>query len=111
MTEHTSGPWFVHVINVTAHIGPGQECPRNLSGVVTNIDLESLTPKATGQALANARLIAAAPDLLEALEALEAQVDNTGRYFDPPDAYAEVPWEFIDQARAAIAKAKGETND
>ena len=48
---------------------------------------------------ANARLIAAAPDLLEALEALteEAFVNMSGGR-----------GHLIDDARAAIAKAKGE---
>jgi hypothetical protein len=47
---------------------------------------------------ANAHLIAAAPDLLEALEALVKQAEGhkaVGVYWD--------------EARAAIAKAKGET--
>ena len=48
-----------------------------------------------GEAEANARLIAAAPDLLAALEALA----------DVPDVQG---WPETDQARAAIAKAKGE---
>ena len=45
---------------------------------------------------ANANLIASAPDLLEALEALVTQVSNSHAY------------EELAAARAAIAKAKGE---
>jgi len=52
---------------------------------------------------ADARLIAAAPELLEALQ--EA-LDDWG--FDKPDC---VRLEWADKARAAIAKAKGEDNE
>jgi hypothetical protein len=48
----------------------------------------------------NARLIAAAPDLLDALKNLVAQVDD--------NAWTR---EEIADARAAIAKATGETHD
>lgn len=48
-----------------------------------------------------AKLIAAAPDLLAALEEIESL---------PVDDYGcrEIPPGFLDKARAAIAKAKGE---
>ena len=55
----------------------------------------------------NARLIAAAPELLQALE-------TTLRYLDHPETKA-IPFAYpistvIEHARTAIAKAKGETN-
>ena len=59
-----------------------------------------------GEALSNCQDINA--DLLEALEATDAQINEIGRYSDPPDAYAEIPWECVDQIRAAIAKARKE---
>ena len=46
---------------------------------------------------ADARLISAAPDLLEALEGMIARASQHG-----------MEWAQIDFARAAIAKAKGE---
>ncbi len=51
---------------------------------------------------ADARLISAAPDLLEALEMIVAEADSyTARTGKPI-------YNWLDQARAAIAKARGE---
>ena len=53
-------------------------------------------------AIANTRLFAAAPDLLEALEMIVAEADSyTARTGKPV-------YNWLDQARAAIAKAKGQ---
>jgi hypothetical protein len=51
---------------------------------------------------ANARLIAAAPDLLEALRRVIYWEDHA-HWLEPP------PVEIADEARAAIAKAEGPT--
>lgn len=51
---------------------------------------------------ANARLIAAAPDLLEALQAITDPNNSAIVYFVPSDAHAQ---KLLDEARAAIAKA------
>ena len=60
--------------------------------------------------IANARLIAAAPDLLEALKRMASIIDKMG---DMPDGLIHPsPWqtlkceEALTQARAAIAKAE-----
>jgi hypothetical protein len=52
--------------------------------------------------LANARLIAAAPDLLEALELM------LDRFRDTEGSYGQWEEEATENARAAIAKARGE---
>ena len=52
---------------------------------------------------ANARLIAAAPDLLDALKALRANVDK-----DMSGFWTESTANFMQQADAAIAKAEGQ---
>jgi hypothetical protein len=54
------------------------------------------------EALANAHLISAAPDLLEALE----RAENALNWFINDEGECDI--EALDTARAAIAKAKGE---
>ena len=90
MTTHTPGPWFTKregfsTVYVDARIGGGllQE-------------VASVGPQEGGiqQQDANARLIAAAPELLEALDSL--------MYWDN----GKPEWEI---ARAAIAKATGKS--
>lgn len=84
MSKHTPGPWRVVEDRVPAslEVYAGKtaiaECWRRA---------DALTE------LANARLIAAAPDLLEALEFVIRGVPDT--------------WEGVQKARAAIAKATG----
>jgi len=96
--EHTPGPWEL------ADIGDYSDFDGN-SRVVLGDDRRIAVVKVTpGSALfaesdANARLIAAAPDLLAALEAMVRDADRNQR----PGGGSDVP----DSARAAIAKAKG----
>ncbi len=62
---------------------------------------------------ANARLAAAAPDLLEALKALIDYAENEAysleKLKDSPEAEAEAEkaWKSVEAARAAIASAEG----
>jgi hypothetical protein len=100
---HTQGPWRIgepsdgFIGNVLA------DNPRRLLAQVTVQDGE--------QTLANARLIAAAPDMLAALEAV---IDDLEEHIGVAvDHYASERW--LEGARArlgaaqmAIAKAKGE---
>ena len=95
--KHTPGPWYV---------GSGTYEGRNIYSVASVTDDEGFTyqpivASAEDDGIkcwdANARLIAAAPELLEALEELIAAT----QHLDPCQATAE-------KARAAIAKAKGE---
>ncbi len=57
----------------------------------------------TGQDLADANLIAAAPDLLAALQSLMTESAT----LDEPDTDAEVIFKMREIARAAISKAEG----
>jgi hypothetical protein len=86
MAQHTSGPWQV---NSLTRIEAADY------GLIANVrgDLSE------AETHANARLIAAAPELLDALESLEMFM----RDCMTEDADLDV-WKL---ARAAIAKAKG----
>jgi len=94
-TKHTPGPWYV---------GSGTYEGRNIYSVASVTDDEGFTyqpivASAEDDGIkcwdANARLIAAAPDLLEALQEMV-------RTFAKNHAPA------VDVARAAIARATGE---
>lgn len=66
------------------------------------------TRAATGSELANARLISAAPELLQELEGIIAFTDGFAMYHtDSPAGHGLRAW--INGARAAIAKATGES--
>ena len=105
MSKHTPGPWTV---------SPSQTYKaqiEHLAGKKTVVFARVTTPK-IGDAIANARLIAAAPTMLEALEALDALIDfgdhvpdNTAMCFDDASAINEA----LAKARAAIALATKET--
>ncbi len=90
--QHTPGPWFV------AHLPDGQgswvACDPDGCGIHADGSYMAVCVSPIGEA--NARLIAAAPDLLAALEGLFRLLDAGSLY--EPQAFA---------ARAAIAKAKG----
>lgn len=95
---HTPGPWRLkrdanreeYSVNV----------PPKDPGAVGYLQIASLNfgfdEPFESQQHANARLIAAAPDLLAALKAMMS-------YYDTPSA----PWALLDPARAAIARAEG----
>ena len=94
MTEHTPGPWEIedhYHFSYRWISGPEHS---QLAQVVWCMEDEDRSPECE----ANAHLIAAAPDLLEALEALV--LDESKEY---------IPTRLWDAARAAIAKAKGQT--
>jgi hypothetical protein len=89
--KHTPGPWLI------------DERAGSLAVVMARTDPEFNEYVTICSALPqNARLIAAAPDLLEALRMITDQLAR-GRTRQRKDG------EFIDMARAAIAKATGET--
>ncbi|MGH9462448.1 MAG: hypothetical protein ACRD1X_14625 [Vicinamibacteria bacterium] len=81
MSSHTPGPWHANCFLVTAENGRG----------VTHCGLGLGKPE---ESEANARLIAAAPELLEALKSIE----NDGQH---------IPKAIWDLRNAVIAKAEG----
>jgi hypothetical protein len=89
---HTPGPWEIHDggrFGSWGNSGPSV-CAVTGKNLCQPL-VEFVGPDDLGQCAANARLIAAAPDLLEALNAL---VNGTGAWTM-----------LIDNARAALAKA------
>ena len=87
--KHTPGPW-----TITVHHGYGERQRYT-------IDQEPITPRMLLGEDANARLIAAAPDLLAACHAfVDTFTDNDETTSREYDAY--------EAAGAAIAKAEGE---
>lgn len=91
-TKHTSGPWVV---------------PSSVSARVVNTELDvcvavcerdAFSPPGWDECAANARLIAAAPELLAACEAAKKHLEP-----DLVEPGRTVFWKLVD----AIAKAKG----
>ena len=95
--NHTPGPW--------EHTGPGDIVGKEDNGYgLGYVDVCSVYLRTVrGRTNANARLIAAAPELLDALQAMTEIAEMTiGWLPTPPNADGP-----LIQARAAIAKATG----
>lgn len=96
MSKHTPGPWAMpdsgkgRISKVGANGG--------WDGLIATADCGDYA-RSKSEGLANARLIAAAPELLEACQALIAYCDK-----NPP--MGDSLWS-VQQMRAAIAKATG----
>ncbi|WP_152980874.1 hypothetical protein [Stenotrophomonas koreensis] len=102
MSKHTPGPWF-HDGNGNVWRRDPKDLYQNGGTVAGDKSLATIHKGwhhdgAEGYPVeANARLIAAAPELLETLEGFVACWDTCAS-----------PVEFAEKARAAIAKARGE---
>lgn len=96
---HTPGPWLVSRSTVYALT---EDALGRTVNRFTAIVQSAHQPHeaATGELEANARLMAAAPELLESLKALADFVDAYHRSVDASG--------YLDEAFAAIAKAEGE---
>lgn len=94
MTKHTPGPWRWSA-NCREVVAPGKSICRIDPGMLISFHAPDESER-----LANAQLIAAAPDLLEALEIAEAFLARQPQTIDVSGVLGEV--------QAAIAKAKGE---
>lgn len=106
MSKHTPGPW-------TAHVPYPATNPRYAvtasypNGLTFEVAVASMGDWSMAEARANATLIAAAPELLEALRGIVQELDEFGfinSQDNDPDG-GESP--AIGTARAAIAKATG----
>jgi len=106
-TKHTPGPWAVgegglHVYYVNPRIEAGEdiEDPRHDSIIARCHDFGAFSGIDDEENAANASLIAAAPELLEALEGMISLTKAYGKWSDASIA--------CEKAEAAIRKAKGE---
>ena len=91
MSKHTPGPWFQTVTPA----GKGKVVDRN------GFSVANTTAGRYSQQIVDAKLIAAAPDLLDALESvLKTPRGTSGRIILEAEDEADI--------RAAIAKAKGD---
>jgi hypothetical protein len=88
-TQHTPGPWYIDCQNESAAIG--------YRAIVDKDGYTVCSPSPMGQA--NARLIAAAPDLLAALDKILGEIGVRGKI-------SRDDWR-VEAARSAIAKATG----
>ena len=105
MSKHTPGPWERRGKSVVVKGAPRRN--NAYSGRICNVqgNGEGKT-KINEIANANANLIAAAPQMLEALEELVELKDR--RHSLPVEIYQESREKAWNKCRAAIAAAKGE---
>jgi len=106
ITQHTPGPWKLGALDITPFgtgfsMGIDAESHGELATVVWQMEDDKIDDKPSRECEANARLIAAAPDLLEALE-------NFRRSFviavGTQSPFAKCALSEVD---AAISKARG----
>lgn len=112
--QHTPGPWIVHPHSILAYVVPAAHAKRPIGGAADEQedlnnyaqDIVSATfpdrHRSDAEVMANIRLIAAAPDLLAACQALvsyDESDDANGLLF--MQKYADA----VNKARAAIARA------
>ena len=107
MSKHTPGPWHWSGDSLTHrqfNIYAPSSAPQEHVCTVNNLSPEKLDARDADVALANARLIAAAPDLLEVLKYCRSKMAYImchGEWYTPEKA--------IKLADEAIAKAEGGT--
>ena len=109
--KHTPGPWEVTQIdclgNEIVEYGNVRPVNRHMFGHETSLPIADFYLWDMPEQRANAHLIAAAPDLLEALTDAVIDFDNWAAHEDNHPHEHLVAW--AEKARAAIAKAKGES--
>ena len=102
MSKHTKGPW-------NNYAGDDIYCVYDAAGKkicsIEPVDIVGWNAVHRDEAEANEALIAAAPELLEALEAICLM--QARNYGDATQTHLDFP-ELVVKARAVIAKARGE---
>jgi len=102
MAKHTPGPWHIeeHGIYVKNRVWVSADRVR-----VAVVDQEYIGGEPATLSIANARLIAAAPDLLAACKSVLVWFERWA--WDEDEPPASWGWELKDELAAAIAKAEG----
>jgi hypothetical protein len=111
MTEFTPGPWHATAnLNDGPH-GPSYTIRKNSQVTIASVSGASLH-RGSKQSAANAQLLAAAPELLAALEAYanpEHWQEMTGEFLvHELDSDDRIVWDAGAIAHTAIIKARGE---
>lgn len=107
-TKHTPGPWYVGAQNDAIYIIAGRPPALNNDFPVHGADRELIAAmKGDGYSMdsANASLIAAAPDLLAALQVVMPALEVMRKQW--PRSKHDDSLDVVAFARAAIAKATG----
>lgn len=102
MNKHTPGPWSIKRGTITWEIVSESEY---VGRVYSTSRSEDISDDAEG--VANAALIAAAPDLLAALRGVIRSAAYESGQAEPSLRELTVGIKYLDAARAAIAKAEG----
>lgn len=118
MTQHTQEPWYYEGLEMTIENYMGKPVPYAIKNskenahpnknVVAVVDTGAFSQN---ENLANARLIAAAPELLAALKELLAIHDDAANGVTRPNKHEDIEdwYKRVEKmAREAIAKATGE---
>ncbi|WP_238925141.1 hypothetical protein [Achromobacter insuavis] len=110
-TKYTPGPWSLETVRTSSGVChkvgpfPGRREDHPPRHACLYADYPSDSNPSDQELLANARLIAAAPELLEALEDLRSELILS----DVDQAYIASHFRrWLDKATAAIAKAQGD---
>ena len=109
MSKHTPGPWSVREYSADIQIIAGNFREPALVRRIVGASNDCQTALRIEQA-ANARLIAAAPELLEALRDALAAMEHMGDVMNGMDIVTdedEAHFPAFAKARAAITKAEG----
>jgi hypothetical protein len=83
-TKHTPGPWNISAVKMEECRFRGPYIDVQAKGMVSNVQPAIVAGRTEEETIANARLIASAPDLLEALKQavkiMEAEKEACGIY-------------------------------
>lgn len=102
MSKHTPGPWETGSLMTRVEIMPeGWNAPMCIADCHAKN-----APQSECERVANAHLIAAAPELLECLTDLVSELEKTGLFGWAGDTLTDLQHR-VSEAQSAIAKAEG----